>query len=703
MTMTKGKKQPSDGPDGDISLRSSTLMSDDEYAQVGSVLGPTGRFGDGVMVNPIGYPQDRLAISQTPLGRMAPSLMTVFGLNEALTDLFLWAAQPRCSTCGGLARRSESFDRNQWPDHGYIAVVVDGIEESVSLEEQCELLEVERAVIDGLLIRKEDVAGRTGEPVLSIATVSDVPQVSREVERWLARGGSPLRLVHFASRNDRGVDLQKIFKEWRCSTCGVSYPSVSRQGIEDAPPCQRCRGEGWLLASDDRWIACDDCDAFGRTSAFARYEIAGTLLKDISQITFQAVSEYLANAPWNGVEYLRERVVELCDEGFSRYPIGTPLALLSKGERVLATIASARLSKLSNVKLFVDSGALGASSSWVRSLTTRHHLPSLRVIEPTTCDAGPCEISTSAAHVFTLREVVVGPLSIPTVSFDVGGLIAIQGEPGVGKSLLLREIERRFSKRKKLAHLAAFGNLKRCHLVQSDSPEGETVMEVLGIASSVAEQTARSRHAREKGLAKEDFLRGRSPYRCPLCKGIPGVGDEICSLCDGGLFDHVVGGVVVANVPFAELMRGSLERIGAALWADDMLTGVLDRVPSDLRASLCVGGSVRRIGPHVRRFLSTLGPLASVLARKGPLEGELFLLDAPFGTLSSYQSVLIQCIKELSSRGATIVCAGVPETLENIFSSVVRLRLIADPRRKDGVARFLDIRMTQKSEVVSGS
>ena len=76
------------------------------------------------------------------------------------------------------------------------------------------------------------------------------------------------------------------------------------------------------------------------------------------------------------------------------------------------------------------------------------------------------------------------------------------------------------------------------------------------------------------------------------------------------------------------------------------------------------------------------------------------LVDAPFGTTASYQRVLIQCIKDLRSRGATIVCAGVPETLENIFSSVVRLRFVAEPQRDPGANRFLDIRMTRKSEVV---
>jgi hypothetical protein len=315
-------------------------------------------------------------------------------------------------------------------------------------------------------------------------------------------------------------------------------------------------------------------------------------------------------------------------------------------------------------------------------------------------DAEVVERPRSAERVITLREVAIGPLSIPTLSLDVGAMTLIQGEPGVGKSLLLAEISRRFSKRKKLAHLGSFGDLKRCHHIQAYSYEEETVMELLGIAPRIAEQAARSRHARERGLSKDDFLPARSRHRCGLCKGGPTLQSERCSQCDGTLFDRLIGDVVVNNVGFADLMRSSLARAATVLWADDELIAVLDRVPEDLKISLSVGHTARELAPALRRFLSPLGAFGSILARKGALDGELVLVDAPFGTTTAYQRVLIQCINDLHSRGATIVCAGVPETLENIFSSVVRLRFVAEPQRAQGANRFLDIRMTRKSEVV---
>lgn len=674
-------------------------MSDDEYAQVGSLLGRPGGAYEGLVVEPANRPRGRLGISQTPLGRMPYSLMTAFRLDDALIDLFLRDARPRCSRCGVMTQRPESLDQARWPTHGYVAIVVDGVEENVSLQEQCELLDVERAVIDGMLVRKEDVAGREGEPVISVATASDVMRVSSEVERWFSRGGGPLRLVHYPSRSERGTEIQKLFKEWRCLSCGTAYPAATRQRIEDAPPCQRCRGEGWLLVEDDRFVACEDCDAFGRTSPLAHYEVHGFSLKDLPQLTFGEVNEYLKSSRIGEDDEVAQRFGAICDEGLSRYPIGAPVALLSKGERVLATIASARLSGLFDLELRVDAGALGVPGSWIEAIVQRNRPPRVCVVSPNVCGAESPEQRQPGDRVCTLRDIALGPLSISSISFDVGGLTAVQGEPGVGKSLLLEEISRRFGKRKKLAHLGSFGDLKRCHLIQSDNSEGETVMEILGIAPYIADQAARTRHARERGFLKEDFLLSRSRHRCDLCKGEPTLKGELCSLCDGSLFDRLVGGVDVNHVSFAELTRGSLARVGEVLWMDDELSAILERVPLDLRTSLILRDAARGLAPALRRFLSTLGSLASVLARKGSLDGDLVLVDVPFGTTAKNQRAVRQCINELRSRGATIVCAGVPETLENSFSSVVRLRFVAEPRRDEDARRFLDVRMTPKSEV----
>ncbi len=701
--MTKGKKQDTEASSGDIRLRRSTLMSDDGYAQLGSPF----QEGEGtlsgreqVRVHPRPPVTGRLRIVSTPLGRMAPPLMATFGVDDALIDLFLQAAQPRCSRCHEVAQRSDSLDSDRWPSDGYVAIVVDGVEAEFPLEEQCELLGAERAVIDGRLVRREDIAGREGEPVLNLQAASQFSQIARDVELWLSRGGSPIRLMHYPSRHEAGSEIQKLFKDWRCARCGEAYPIASRQRIEDAPPCTRCRGEGWLLVENDRFLACEDCDAFGRVSDLARYEVAGTLLKDVSQLSFQGVREYLRQTSVAGVSELVDRVECLCDEGFALYPIASPVDYLSKGERVVATIASARISAISEVDLVVDGGAIGASGAWSSSLSERNHLPSLQLVWPMSPEGERLSPTSNEGDVLTLRDVEVGPLGIPSISFAAGELTAVQGDPGTGKSLLLAEIARRFSKRKKLAHLASFGTLKRCSHLEADRDGEGTVMDLLGIAPLVAEQAARSRRARELGFLQDDFIRSRSKHRCTSCEGVPALEEERCGVCDGALFDRVVGEVVVNDLAFADLLRGSLARASAALWADDELSVVFGHLPEDLKISLSLSTPARALSPAIRRFLSIAGPFARILAGPTSLKGELVLIDLPFGTTAPYQDVIIQRIKELRARGGTIVCAGVPEALENLFSSVVRLRLIPRPKGEERTRRFLDIRMTQKSECI---
>lgn len=171
-------------------------------------------------------------------------------------------------------------------------------------------------------------------------------------------------------------------------------------------------------------------------------------------------------------------------------------------------------------------------------------------------------------------------------------------------------------------------------------------------------------------------------------------------MCDGALFDRAVGEVVVNDLAFADLLRGSLARAGAELWAHDELSVVFGHLPEDLKISLSLSTPARGLSPAVRRFLSIVGPIARILAGPPSLKGELVLIDLPFGTTALYQDVVTQRIKELRARGGTIVCAGVPEALENLFSSVVRLRLISRPEGEERTRRFLDIRMTQKSECI---
>jgi Zn-finger nucleic acid-binding protein len=557
------------------------------------------------------------------------------------------------------------------------------------------LLGAERAVIDGALVRRDEIGGRCGEPVLHLVDVAQRDEFVREVEIWFSRGGGALRLVHFGSRDAVGVELQKVFKHWRCPTCKSSFASPTRQLIEDASPCPRCRGEGWLVVEDERFVACEDCDGFGSVSQFAAYKVGAVALKKLSGVTLRDVVTELPS-----LSHLdRERLLCVCDAGFSRYPLGAPVELLSKGERVLATIVSATLSGIDGLSLAVDVGGLGASDAWCDSLRRVESKIPLKLFsaQPDNVPAPPR--SEPSAEVFTLRDLFLGPLSIDSISFDISRASLLQGAAGSGKTLFLQETARRFAKRKKLAHLASFGALKRCHLIDAYDSGDRTVLELLGLSAELASEAARSRLARERGLSDDDFLVGRSKLVCSACSGIPAVRDERCPQCDGGLFDRRVGEVMVNNVAFGDLLRRPLAEVGSVLWANDAIAAVIDRLPDTLKTTVSLGDAAGTFSPPARRFLKVYAPLIRILSTKGSLKGDLFLLDVPFGTSSAHQAAIIHCIRELQERSATILCAGVPETLENLFSSVVRLRPVDSGAQDGKLSRYFDVRMAQKSEV----
>jgi len=696
--MTKGKKQQSSPDEILRELEFRSLLSDDAYEAVGALL-ELGRCrhhgGEVVVVNPAVTPRPRLKFRRSPLGVIAPTLIEALGVQDLLTDALLANLRPRCPSCGCLTERSEHIDPQLWPAQGYVAAVVDGIEERLPLEEQCELLGAERAVVDGALVRRDDSSGRCGEPVLHLVDVAQRDEFAREVEIWFSRGGGALRLVHFASRDVHGVDLQKVFKQWRCPKCAHSFASSSRQLIEEAPSCVRCRGEGWLVVEDERFVACEDCDGFGSVSPFAAYEVAGVALKQVSGM---ALGDVVVGLP--SLSLLdRERLLCVCEAGFGRYPLGAPVDLLSKGERVLATIVSAAISGIGGLSLAVDVGGLGASEAWCDSVRRFESKIPLKLFS-----AQPGSVVSSprpepSAEVFTLRDLFLGPLSIDSISFDISRTSLLQGSPGSGKTLLLQETARRFAKRKKLAHLASFGALKRCHLIAGHENGDRTILEILGLSAEFASEAARSRQARERGLSNDDFLLGRSKLVCSACSGKPAVQGEPCSQCDGSLFDRRVGEVMVNNVALADLLHRPLAEVGSALWANDAIVTVIDRLPDTFKATVALGDAAATLSPPARRFLEVYAALVKCLSTKGSLKGELFLLDVPFGTSSAYQTAIIHCIRELQERAATIVCAGAPETLENLFASVIRLQSV-DSKAQDGkLNRYFDIRMTQKSAV----
>jgi len=72
--------------------------------------------------------------------------------------------------------------------------------------------------------------------------------------------------------------------------------------------------------------------------------------------------------------------------------------------------------------------------------------------------------------------------------------------------------------------------------------------------------------------------------------------------------------------------------------------------------------------------LSRLACHAPARGKKALGDSKLVLINLPCSVSTEHQRLVWTGLMKLIDRGATIVCADVPETLETCFSSVLRLR-----------------------------
>ena len=523
---------------------------------------------------------------RTPLGILAPTLWESLGIFDRIVDSILKVLCPTCDACGCPATRGREFDPSLLSSVGYVAMVVDGVVESVPLKDQCDLLGSERALVDNRVVRVEEIDDREGEPIVGLFAAVQREEMARDIASWFSRGGSPIRLMHLESKDAVAKTVQHLSRDWRCPQCRASFPEVSRQVLEDAEPCERCRGEGWLLVDEGRYFSCEDCDGFGIGSPIASYR-CGSL------------------------------------------PLG-----VAGSERVLSVI-----------------------------------------------------------------DVSKGPLNIPKLELPLETATHIAGPRGSGKSLLLSEIARRFAKRRKQAHLGSFGSLKRCVLLNGTLARQERVVSLVGLEHEVAQAASGTRHAKERGLAEEDFIFSTSRHRCPECLDIRGGEADACVECGGSGWANSVGDVEVGGMTLHRLMTCPLTEAAQTLWSSDRCAEFVRRLSPELGSSLCLGQWTGGISPADRRFLKVYGDLIEITAQPKKIGETLVLIDNPFGMRAEYQRQVIDCMRELLEKGATIICAGVPVALEKLFSSVVRLELAPVGARAGESHRFFDARMSRVSAI----
>jgi hypothetical protein len=567
-------------------------------------------------------------------------------------------------------------------------------------------LGVERAYVGGKVVRIEDVSDQDGAPVLRLISAERIAEEQGAIDEWFARGGGPLTVVHVLNREEKGREVGSVSGGWRCAACSHGVPPPSVPDLYEPVPCQRCRGEGWLHVEDARLLACEECDGFGSTAAIAQAQLGPVMLRHGALLTIEDLREGEFELALDESELFSF----LCKVGLGRYPLGAPLALFTTAERVLVATVSARLSGIKGLSCAIDAPAVGIEESLSeRERWTQGCDPRVVLFEPKT-HASPRELPhASTGGDIELRDICVGPIQCERLSIPAGAASLVQTSSGSGGGILFDEIERRFSRRRKLGHLCHFADIKRCKRVGGRQSECASVLELLGLQSELAEELARSVTARQLGLSAIDLDLTTTRYACRECLVSDGSLDrEKCQTCGGALYDWRVQHLPIGKRSLGEVMRGSLGEAQSALWSHDVVLEVLSKIPRELKDRLSFSSNSTDIAPAERRFLAVCGTLARVPLYKGRISKHgsrepsptLVLLEGAFATAGSYQEIVLDLIEGALRAGATVLCSGAPAALESCFRSVIRLSDYRVGTAERLLSRFMDRRLSRWLKIV---
>lgn len=635
---------------------------------------------------------------QTPLGVLAPSLLDLLGIAGEVFEHVVASLVPYCAECNELAEPPLSLDSIFFPSTGVLVLSVQDDESAVSLRERCEWLGSEWAIVRGRLERVGSLSDDRGEPAIVVLPFDRIQELRNEVSRWFIRGGQPLHLVHFISRDAVGVSLGKLSNSWRCSKCTRPYQPPVLADFDTASRCATCRGAGWIGVTNSRLTACRDCRGFGLTTGFSEYYFNNIPLHRVATVTFRELLE-----PDSLPAQVRARLKAIADCGFGGYPIGFPLDLLSHGERSLLSVASGEISGFRGVKYLLD-GAVVDPRQLVRGEANEDtEVAKYNCIVVTRPEVCSLTFSTRQAGSgdIVLRDIQQGCLDIKELRIPIGGVTTLEGPTGSGKTLLSSIVVERFAKRRKLAHQASFGDLKRCTFIRSEAPTQQTVLEVLGLESEFAGEIARTRAAQELGMLRDDLVLPRTRYRCSEC-GAGADGDVMCSRCLGALYDWRVSELLVTGHTVAELLTAPLAQLEGLPWVSEAIAHRIEAVPAFIRHRVTLSTRLCSLTQTERRLLVIWGGLSRVLGgalqrqrstENSVLSRDIVVIDGVRCLPPLHSELIGGAISAINEMGATVLYASKPEGLEFSESCVVRLQVCeSSGNQRDAREQYFDTR-----------
>lgn len=639
------------------------------------------------LIAPKSKTRPELSLKQTPFGVLPLGVIESLGIAEKIYTAVISNLEPYCHKCQQVAIPPGNLANVIFPNGGVVAISVVGDDDQFSLKERCEWLGSERAIISGKLVSASDLGDSDqGEPVISLVANATESSLSSELSKWFARGGSEARITHFMARDAKGVELARINGSWSCPKCDARFAGVARLDLEQAKQCGVCKGAGWLIGDDIRLVACRDCIGFGVVTPIAKYRFNGLALRDLATLSFDELVSVGSKSLSDELKFSLNTIIGC---GFGEYPLGAAVEFFSRGELALLSIASAELSGFKEAKYLVDRdlGGIGLTKDRPSFISPEKILV---LSAPTNSVQVKVTNSSwsSSEKSLVLRDIRRGPLDLSEARFPLEGISAIRGGIGCGKSLLLKIIAERFQKRKKLEHIASYGDLKRCELISSEIDSEQTILEALGFAEPLAHEIARTRRAQELGLLESDLALPNSLYRCTECgdgrsrnlnNGVTGeVKGALCPGCFGALYDWQVAELPIGNSTVGELMLKSLRDLADLPWLEPRSLDLNLELPDDL-ANAQLSTSLRELARPDQCLIAIIGGCIRAFNRAerqkghGALTKELILIDGPKELPESRLGVLSSLLSALNDQGATVVYADMAEALESRCSYVLEL------------------------------
>lgn len=661
------------------------------------VFGSTVAFSTVVFVCPSTSRPSHPRMLRAELGVLPHSLMHQLELFDPIVEVVVSGLHPRCDSCGELALRPTHLRDLVLPLEGFLVASVGDDQETLSLKERCELLGVERAVVGERLTRVDDLNNEEGEAVLAVIASNQRASLEEEIDRWFRRGGSELNIRLYPDRSSHGVLVGSVSRSWRCPSCSRALESPSRQDLSKLPPCERCRGDGWIL-SEGRYVACRDCEGFGSCASVRNFSFQEISLSSLAALSFRELLVRIRQGiSTDASALLRQKLEIVCDGGLGDYPLGAAVEMMSQGERSIVSAVVVALSRLSDVSLVVDGESLGMGVSEEIPVALR---PFVKVVIPETRHIPARRRVQAEGVALDLRAIERGPLSIPRISFPIGGITSIRGPVGSGKTLLLATIAERFSKRNKLAHLCLFPGLKRCHRIAGIEEGYEFVLDLVGLSEEIAHEITRTRAAKEAGLQIKDALFQSSSFRCAECSGSAIVSQGgPCSRCGGAIFDGRITNLPLLGSSVGEVLTMPLRDLVHLAWGGSTTIAVIERLIQHGMGDLRLSSSAQAVSPPAARFLAVEARLCRVLPSsaqgKGGAQrarGELVLLDGPRVMTSYQESAVLESLDRLRSEGATVLYADMPQGLRESCDFMVCLTPGKAVESREERTNFLDTR-----------